>query len=308
MAGRVPSWKSSEPLASTDADQVEFNALRGHSSVFDDAANDEIISGEIDDDVDELDYEGPGWKGLDLAKESSIDATRKEIERRSRLLGKHYPFQIDASKLVYKGSRTGFYELCLAISSAKSITAGDFTKLPRTFERSVAYLVKRYFGGSSKALHTGFPRTPGSTFKKIMSRIERGSLEWVWQPRANLIDGDVKDETLDFIVTVSQLDDRAGRLYVLGQCACGNDWNTKLRDPDLAKLAKWFHPPWVVDPVRAFTTPFAIGDLTLENTVTESKALVLDRTRLALIAETMLSEKSKRAMKKLLQSVTDLVD
>lgn len=307
MAGRSSSWKSDEPLASSDADQVEFNALKALSSVLDDAANDEIISGEIDDEVEEIGDVGPGWKGLDLAKEGMIDATRKEIERRSKLLGQYYPFEVDASKLVYRGSESGFYEFCLAISSAKNITTGRFTELPRTFERSVAYLVKRYFGWPSKALHTGFPRTPSSSFKQAMSKLEKESLEWIWGPRANLLDSDIKDESLDFVVTVGQLDNRAGGLYVLGQCACGNDWGGKVDEPDLSKLERWFHPPWVVPPVKAFTTPFAIGDRTLESTVTQSKALVLDRTRLAFIAETMLSKKSKMKMKKVLQPVTDLV-
>ena len=49
------------------------------------------------------------------------------------------------------------YEFLLAICNADNLTAGEYVKLPRLFERLSAKLVAAYFGPKSRSIHTGSP-------------------------------------------------------------------------------------------------------------------------------------------------------
>lgn len=303
------SWKSLEPKASTDADQFEFAAMRGVFATIDAAIYDNIISGSIDDEMEEFREEvvGPHWQMQDLVEEGLLDSTRAEVERRIKLMGGGYPFRLEGNKLVYVASKSGFYEFCLSITQSPSITEGDYVRFPRMFERAVAHLLKVYFGKYSSALHTGYPRSPSTSFQEVMARLARPPFEWVWDPQHQLNADDIKDETLDFVVTIHSLDERSGNLYVLGQCACGNNWGSKLRDPDVNKIQKWFHPGWALTPVRAFTTPFVMGDSTMRAVVNDSDALVFDRPRLVKIAEERMTPSAQRGMRRRVDPVSRLV-
>ena len=307
MTGREPSWKRLEPAACRETDQAEFNAMRAISATLDTAFADDIISGEIDDEMDELQLDGPHWQAQDLVQENILDAVREEVNRRIKLLDNSYPFELRDNRLLYKGSQSGFYEYCLTLTQAQTITEGDLVKLPRFFERAVTGLMRAYFGPGARGLHTGFPRSPTSTFEQVMRSLEKPPFEWMWLPQEELIPEHLQDETLDFVVTLQPLDTRAGNLYVLGQCACGNNWPTKVTDPSTSKIRKWFNPPWIVPPIRAFTTPFVIGDHTMRAVANESQALVFDRPRLVRIAENMLSNRAMKIIKKHSEPLLTLV-
>lgn len=308
-----------EPRISADADQVELAAIRGASSVVDQAAQDELMSGELDDDSEIRSEENQGagegartaWQEKDLAQEEIVGAAALEIKERAEQLGIAYPFKLEGNKLRYIPSRTGFYEFCLATSTAPTVTADPYTKFPQYFERVVAALVKYYFGPDKSALHTGWPRVPSTRFRQAMAPLSRQDREWVWGPEVGLDDDPaytvIKDETVDFIVTAGFLDSRPGNLYILGQCACGNNWDTKLEEPNLAKIEKWFKPPWLVPPIRAFTTPFLLGYETIRETSRSSKAVVFDRVRLSLIAETVMPESYRASVLRRLAPITSLV-
>ena len=306
--------RTNEPRICADADEVEFIALRNVSAVIDDAARDEIVSGELDDESEinaASESDRHAWQEQDLAQEALVGSAVEEIENRINLLGSAYPFELTGNKLTYRASTTGFYEFCLATVSAPTITTKPYVRFPRMFERVVAGLVRTYFGPKASALHTGWPRLPKSRFKKAMSPLSRYKNEWVWRPEDDL-DADpsyvvVKDESVDFVVTTDLLDNRPGNLYVLGQCACGNDWDSKLGEPELAQISKWFGPAWLIPPVRAFTTPFVIGEETIRETSRKSRALVFDRVRLALIAETMIRAQIRKPIRRRLEIITSLV-
>lgn len=308
--------RTREPEISSDADQIELSAIRGKWAVVDDAAADEVVSGELDDEAEldarQSDDEGRhSWQERDISQEQIVGEAAEEILRRSKILGDAYPFHFEGNRLVYRGSRSGFYEFCLATSQAPTIVSKPFVALPRVFERATAGLVKLYFGSNAKAFHTGWPRSPKSRFRKAMSKITGGRWEWVWRPEDGLDDDPVytvvKDETVDFVVIANRIDARPGNLYILGQCACGNDWGTKLDEPNPEQIGKWFSPAWLLPPVKAFTTPFVLGDELMRETVRRGKMLVFDRMRLTLIAETEISDLSAHKLKIRLGEVSDMV-
>ncbi|EIE49616.1 hypothetical protein C357_17930 [Citreicella sp. 357] len=94
---------------------------------------------------------------------------------------------------------------------------------------------------------------------------------------------------MDFIFWPPLLDNRSiAQQFFLGQCACGNDWDTKFDDLNLKKLFKWFDAA-VVDPVRLFATPFHIVDAVLIESSREA-GFVFDRARIVGAFEKLLDQ------------------
>lgn len=143
-----------------------------------------------------------------------------------------------------------------------------------------------------------------------MKQLERRPYEWVWQPEEGFPEDPshrvVKDEGVDFIVTKKLLDDRAGWIYVLGQCACGDDWDTKWSELSLPRLQKWFRTLAPVPVVRAFATPYLLADELLRE-ATSQAGVVFDRVRLTILAERYLSADEVSEVSESLRPVSDLV-
>ena len=91
----------------------------------------------------------------------------------------------------------------------------------------------------------------------------------------------------------------------MAQCACGDNWEGKLHDLALEKVAKWFNPMTYVPAVRAFVTPFLLSDGNLINVQREG-GLAFDRARLAIVAEAH-SDAAKENLAKQLRSLSHIV-
>ena len=274
---------------------------------------DDRIAGALDDfEPQEAGSSLQGWQRSDLINDISIGNAQGEIERRIRLMGATYPFSLKGNFLLYKPSVSGYYEFCLSISLAQSVTKGDYVQLPRHFERTTAILIKAYMGNNSEALHTGWPRDEGCNprFKNIMTLLFEKSGEWIWNPRSGLPEDPdpthVKDEGVDFVVWKNSLDDRLGHLFLLAQCACGNDWGDKLTELNLNRFEKWFNPSSYVSPIRSFITPFILSDGNLVDAL-EQAGLVFDRVRLTAIAEQNHKTPEIGYMKPLISSLANMV-
>ncbi|WP_434027038.1 hypothetical protein [[Pseudomonas] boreopolis] len=303
--------------ASTNTDQTEWDALRQMSVVIDAGVRDDTISGALDEvDVGDASEDGPSgraaWVEADLRLDSQVGGIREEIERRIVLLGSAYPFELSGQRLVYRASRSGFYEFCLAICRARTITTKPYTQLPRNFERLTAKLLEAYMGADAESLHVGWPRdnSVGRTFKAAMKHLERQPYEWIWSPETGKPEDPptryAKDEGIDFVVQKKLLDERAGRLYILGQCACGDEWPTKWSELTQDRLNKWFRTVTLVPFVRAFVTPYLLTDEMLRE-ATSQAGLVFDRARLAKIAELHLGESQISELARHTQPMAQLV-
>lgn len=272
-----------------DADHAEVKAILRGSALVDSGLYDDRVSGAMDDYESNDHTITQGWHAQDLQYETASGVIYNEIERRFGLLGDRYPFRLEGSQLIYNSSRSHFYEFCLAISTAPTITAGEYVNLPRVFERTCTLLAKLYLGHDSGSIHVGSPRDPevGTTFYDAMKKVNEVTGEWIWntiedfgnQPQTT------GDEGLDFIVWKNTPDRRKGKMFMIGQCACGDDWTKKFNDLTVKKIGKWFHPlSYVEPPVRAFATPYHLSDMNLLNAQNDA-GLVFDRSRLSIIAE-----------------------
>ena len=271
---------------SSDADQVELEALANGYAVIDSGAEDGLVAGVLDDLA--VDFMSPAnseaWQRSDLIRDDSVGPIHEELATRSDLLGTAYPFDLDHGALIYARDRhSPIYEFLLSASSSKFVS-GRYAELPRTFERVATRLVTAYFGANAKGMHIGSPRDGKTSFRAAAAQLHRRTGEWHWGPEEGLDPTDIKDEGCDFVVWLHPSDGRKiGQLFVLGQCACGNNWQDKYADLNVKRMERWFKPLSTVDPVRAFATPRHVDDDLLREASREA-GILFDRARLVLIA------------------------
>lgn len=271
---------------SSDADQVELDALASGHSVIDTGAEDELVAGVLDDlAVDSMPSDhSEDWHRNDLVRDDSVGPIHEELARRADILQQAYPFDLDQGTLIYSKERySPVYDFLLAASSS-AFVSGRHAELPRTFERVATRLVTIYFGGNARGVHLGWPRDGNTSFEAAAEQLHGCTGEWHWRPEEGLDPTDVKDEGCDFVVWLHPTDGRKiGQLFVLGQCACGNNWQDKYADLDVKRIDRWFNPLSTVKPVRAFATPRHVDDYVLRE-ASRQAGLLFDRARLVLIA------------------------
>jgi hypothetical protein len=312
MANDTYTVRHADQRAINSADQAEMRAIIAGSAVPDAGVYDEVLSGEMED----LEVGGPEmerWNRQDVAMDGEVGAVRDDLQRRAEMLGDAYPFEITGGSLIHRGTGTGFYEYCLGICSAPSITRSPFVKLPRSFERIVAVLIRHHLGQAWQMFHTGAPRDPmnGTNFFQSMQKLSTASSdgrEWCWNPVDSFpqkpsVSG---DGGLDFVVWRPAPDKRIGQLYVVGQCACGNDWGEKFNDISLGLLDKWFRPLSHVPITRCFTTPFWLSPGNFEVAHADA-GWTLDRGRLTLLAEDAAGDADFAVWQSQLSGLFDLV-
>lgn len=276
--------------AAENADQSEFEAILMGSALLESGTRDEQIAGAMDEfDSEILDIEA--WNSVDLELEGAAGPLFEQLEIRQSLLGDKYPFRIENNTLIYEPSESNVYEFCLAICQAPNITTAPYNDLPSAFEELSGAIAQIYLGEGSVYRHTGWPRRNGAPtkFKANMQPLNELTQEWVWNPDECLPDDpsatDVKDEGVDYVAWKPNLDTRAGHLFLLGQCACGDNWRDKLHDIDFQKIGRWFKPMTrVKPPLKAISTPVHVTNGLMVEAFREA-GLVFDRIRLTLLAE-----------------------
>lgn len=295
--------------AAGDADQAEFFALKNGSTVIDIGIYDERVAGAMDD-FDPMDgADRASWHEEDLKYDSAVGNILAEIERRTQFMGSAYPFTVSGGTIKYTPQKHPVYEFLLSICNAATLTTGEFVQLPRLFERLSARLVAAYFGSNTRFIHTGAPRDPeiGSSFRNAMQTVAKQTGEWTWGPDEGLPNEPWQgDAGCDFIVWPKPPDGRKiGQLFLLGQCACGNDWSTKFYDLTVSNLRKWFNPLSTVDPVRCFTTPHHVTDAMLED-ASRQAGVIFDRARLVSICKDLPDTDFEKQMRTDMVKLIDL--
>ena len=271
-----------EQRLTQDADEVEIESIKLGSTTIDIGSCNERIAGSLDDYKDPNISQRP--EEDDVALDSFVGSIQEEIKRRIKLLGDFYPFSLDKNNLRYKNNRSQFYEFLLLICHAENFY-GNNKDLPRLFERITAKIIATYFGEYADSFHTGSPRDGGTSFQTIMKQINKSTEEFQWKPERNIDSSYVKDESCDFVVCLRHVDKRKlAQLFILGQCACGNDWESKWNELNIKKIEKWFNPMTIVKPVKAFATPYHVTDSLLKEASREA-GLFFDRARLTIILQ-----------------------
>jgi len=277
--------------AAQNADQAEWKAVRLGTAPIDEGVRDERIAESATDlPGDELSSVG----GTEIRLERFSSETSAEIERRVKLMGAAYPFEVDRATLRHVPSATKVYEFCLAISFVPTISKKPYVRLQIGFERLLRDLMKQFFGDGAQGFRTGHPGDKHefrpTRIKAVIEHLASLAGEWVWHPDADLPEDPSyktqKDLGLDVVVWKKLPDLRKGYICCVGQCACGlTDWESKFHDITLDSLSSWIKPPGVVPPTRMFAVPFHIPNDPYFGLVSRKAGLTLDRARIAMLAE-----------------------
>ena len=305
MANSLGMYVSQQCAA--DADQVELNALRSVRAAITGGADDERLAGVLDDSADVAPLDAERWQLGDLVGDDFVGPIHEELSRRANGLQGAYPFEVEESALVHdSGRRSRIYEFLLA-ASFSTHEGNRHIQLPRLFERVAPRLIESYFGKNAKSRHFGWPRDGNVPFEEAAKALHAHAGEWHWGPEEGLDPTHVKDEGCDFVVWLDASDGRkSGQLFVLGQCACGNNWQDKCWDLKVEALQRWFNPLSLVPPVRSFATPRHVADELLREASREG-GIVFDRSRLVLAAadQDVLDSETATAMERLTEMVCD---
>ncbi|ENO0459394.1 hypothetical protein ACAK56_003421 [Salmonella enterica] len=278
--------------AEYNADQAEFDALKFGTANIDSGIADDNIADSLDDYELEIPLD-EDWAMRDTAKDSAAGLLLDKLKSRAELLGETYPFTISGSRISLKTGNTNLvYRFCLAISNAPNITTGEYVKLPRKFEHVAGMITKTILGNDSKWFHTGWPRSDNKPkkFIELAEEIKKevcAQHEWTWMPQSGLEDCDAKafkDCGIDYLAWTNMFDNREGKLFITGQCACGNDWTGKFKDINFPSLKGWFHPLTWITPTKALAIPYCASNGYLYQS-SQDDNILLDRIRLSLLFE-----------------------
>ncbi|OJH08793.1 MAG: hypothetical protein AOY29_08840 [Alcanivorax borkumensis] len=275
---------------SQNADETEIQAFLDGAAHIEAGVRDELIADALDD-FGPSDIGGPEeqrmerFEAEDLALDEAAGSTLEEIQDRNEILGELYPFKLNGNTLEYTPSQNGVYELLLSISNLQN--SGEQGSL---FERTATQVACRVLGRNSKAWHTGWPRSNGQPkrIKELYSNINSETGEFHWGPEAGFPEDppprDEKDCGIDIIVQRKLDESRIGNLFLFGQCACGNNWDSKLEEANPStKLARYFRTVTYAPPIIAIFVPFCLSQFWINETARQ-KVLAFDRLRMVQIS------------------------
>jgi hypothetical protein len=171
--------------------------------------------------------------------------------------------------------------LCLLACRRRFQVDVDLNEAARLFEDFAAHAVGGLLQGPSRRM--GWPFDPN--LPRFRDRV-RLLAEHLSEPLGGFesVGSKVKDLGLDVVAWQDFEDDRPGRLTVLGQCAIGDDWDSKVLD-----IGIW------TDMIRFALTPISVlafpwlppvspDDKAQWRGLSRQGALLLDRLRLARMA------------------------
>lgn len=306
------SWTERGSLfkPSRNADEAELEAIKYGTTPIDTGVVDDVMADEHYSDFNES---GAHWEEEDAALEQAVGPVIDEVDRRLSLGGEFYPFQRQGNTLTYTPSKTKVYESCLVTSLQKDLSRSPFNLLTLNFELICTEISRLYLGGEAESFRAGWPPNGDrpKNFRALMHALHERTGEFHWQPKFEIDDDDplhhIKDEGLDFVAWKHFPDNRAGHIFLLGQCACGQDWETKFTDLEHNRLTQWLNPVTWVDYVRSFAVPHHIPGHQIFSHVCSRAGLTFDRLRLSIIAEMNSSAISCDITEKAIESVRILI-
>ena len=229
----VPTSVSSQSLT----DWVELSCVKSKMG--------RISRSDVLDHLSEYDIDGP---------EERCTSIWQELQRRSRALGALYPVSVKPTNIQRPRpwEKDATYVMLLLLGSAEAKPKGS----AQLFEEMATLAMARYTGG--RALRIGHPRKSPvpSSFSDLLKYLSRELGESL--RRAEPMIADTKDCRADIIAWRPFTDARGSQLIILGQCATGANWTTKLTECNVDVWARYLE--FVVPPLRAFATPFMEPD------------------------------------------------
>lgn len=220
-----------------------------------------------------------GDRGSEISQRVA-EAALTELEAREIACGGSYPFRVSAQGIsATRTARSSLYTFLLLLSTYGAKAGPKDINAIHLFDEVAARAAANYLNGESYVF--AFPRLVApSNFVEALTDLT-GQLGEGRGNRKQPTESKKKDAKLDIVSWRSFLDGRHGKVLAFGQCATGDDWETKLAELQPRTFySMWFEENPAIEPVRMFFMPFRIlEDDWLE--VAYSGGIVFDRCRLA---------------------------
>lgn len=248
-----------------------------------------------------------------------VAATFEELEYRAATLGSAYPFAVDGKRLILERTATNpivepghvVYVFCLLASTIRekklqpvADVANAEQGIAHAFQICACLAAGGYVSGDVTSF--GFPRATGDGFLPALRHaFERFGMG---QVRAEVPDGlpvALKDGGIDVIAWRDHPDKMPGKIYLLGQCASGQNWKTK----SVVEYISQFHGSWFTTPPATFSVPAMFIPFTFHRDMNEDRSgpfldavknsfwfeekrfgIIFDRLRIAYFANSCMTE------------------
>lgn len=216
-------------------------------------------------------------------RDEGLEHILQQFRHRSNAVGARYP--VERAGLGFRAQGTWEDYLCysflLFVSLNQSYGELSFRTGAREpailFEVITARALELFLGGA--AIRIGAPRlrpVPAG-FPAALAYLAEAIREPV-RTDGGLERHGSGDDGLDIWLTKGFRDERASSIFVVAQCAIGEDWGAKRSELDLALWCR--HIDWFTAPLKAFAVPFQINQDSWRETATRG-GLILDRPRIA---------------------------
>jgi hypothetical protein len=221
-----------------------------------------------------------------------------ELLSRMRKIGDAYPFSFNGKLLKIKNAKSFkkqfTYLFCLFVSyvgldkGSKELKIWDSKKISGLFEK-ISTIVARNFLSckevDAQSLQFGAPRAEWKKetrpFKKALevlrTMINEGDI------KSNSTSGQRKDAGLDIIAWRQFPDGRKSKLFLLGQCAAGNNFKDKKRDiEELRQYYSFWDMPGII---FSFFVPHEVDESDWQIFYYPETGILFDRSRIAFWAK-----------------------
>jgi hypothetical protein len=207
------------------------------------------------------------------------------IKRRSMWMGENYPFLVrNGIRLTRKAEWKEFapYAFCLTLSlkplypTWAQAFGNDYTLQGELFETLTAEAMQAHYIGWT-VITTGWTRSATKKLARVVSDVcsSLGETSGELRPWSK---ASANEAGLDLVCFRAYEDARGGFPAYLIQCASGNDWQAKLKTPDLRVWKKIVL--FSNDPKKGFSMPFALSKEAFQRNCNIVDGLLLDRYRL----------------------------
>ncbi len=216
-------------------------------------------------------------------RDEGLEQILQQFRHRSNAIGPRYPIERAGSGFRARGAWENHlcYSFLLFVSLNQSYGELNFRTAPREpailFELVAARALELFLDGT--AIRIGAPRLQPvpAGFPAALAHLAEAIKEPV-RGDGGLERHGSGDDGLDIWLTKGFQDERTSSIFVVAQCAIGEDWAAKRSDLDLALWQR--HIDWFTLPLKAFAVPFQINQDSWRETATRG-GLILDRPRIA---------------------------
>ena len=205
----------------------------------------------------------------------------KQLERRSQILGKNYPFLLDESLIVTRKSVIdSVYIQLLFLTSGTGISTSssiyNLDKASKLFEDIAESSLKSFFGENTETVNFGFPSRRGrpaefSAAVEWLSNMTNIRLGNAYRPPRK------KDGGVDLFVWKSFSDNNPGIPVMLVQCTIKEDFINKIGDIDIKLWSSWLSSD--IEPLVALAVPGIVNKNEIWSEIA-TRGILLDRLRL----------------------------